>query len=56
MGESAWRKSTTLYPSKSAMNSKLKTVAFHYDKDILCQIAYDDGEKVSEGLGVSFLL
>lgn len=44
-GEGVWRKSTTLYPSKSAMNFKLKTVAFHYDKDILCQIEYDDGDK-----------
>ena len=39
---SEWNKFTKLYPAKSALNSKLKTVAFQYDKDILCQVEYDD--------------
>lgn len=42
-----WSKNTSLYPIKSPMNGKLKTVAFQYDKDILCQIEYDDSSERS---------
>ena len=37
-----WVKQTTVFPAKSAVPSKPKTVAFNYDKDILCKIEYDD--------------
>eukprot|EP01035_Chromulina_nebulosa_P030583 gene30583-40644_t len=41
-GQTEWNKKTKLYPVKSSLNSKLKTVAFQYDKDILCQVEYED--------------
>jgi len=40
--ENKWHKYTNLFQSKSAMPSKQKTVAFHYDQDILCKVEYDD--------------
>jgi hypoxia up-regulated 1 len=40
--EEEWVKHTTVFPAKSAVPSKPKTVAFNYDKDILCKIEYDD--------------
>lgn len=43
-GEEAWSKHTSLYPAKSHVPSKAKTVAFHYDKDILCRVEYDVDE------------
>lgn len=48
-GETAWNKYTTLYPFKSLVPSKVKTVAFQYDKDILCSIEYDDVVALPEG-------
>jgi hypoxia up-regulated 1 len=36
-----WEKSANLFPRKSIVPSKTKTVAFHHDQDILCKIEYD---------------
>ena len=46
-GDEIWAKQTTLYPRKSQIPSKPKTVAFNYDKDILFKIEYDE-ESVAE--------
>lgn len=48
-GEESWSKHTGLYPSKSTFPSKSKTLAFHYDKDILCKVHYDDNESLPAG-------
>merc|ERR1712127_1017094 len=34
-----WHKETSLYPALSPVPAKPKTVAFLYDKDILCQLS-----------------
>lgn len=39
-----WSKFTSLYPKKSAVPSKMKTVAFNYDKDILCRLEYESSD------------
>jgi len=39
--ETAWTKFTSLYPAKSTLSSKTKTVAFQYGQDISCKIQYD---------------
>merc|ERR1711998_691245 len=44
-----WSKQTPLYPRLSSIPSKTKTVAFNYDKDILCKIEYDDDQPLPEG-------
>ena len=36
-----WEKSANLFPRKSVVPSKIKTVAFQHDQDILCKIEYD---------------
>ena len=47
--EPEWSKQTPLYPRLSTAPSKTKTVAFSYDKDILCKIEYDDDQSLPEG-------
>ena len=47
--DAEWNKYTTLYPFKSSIPSKVKTVAFQYDKDILCNIEYDDQVPLPDG-------
>ena len=42
-------KQASLYPRKSPVPSKAKTVAFNYDKDILCKIEYDDDVPLPTG-------
>merc|ERR1711918_325415 len=49
MGAPEWSKQTPLYPRLSSIPSKTKTVAFSYDKDILCKIEYDDDQSLPEG-------
>merc|ERR1712146_858108 len=44
-----WSKQTPLYPRLSSIPSKTKTVAFNYDKDILCKIEYDDDQPLPKG-------
>mmetsp|Transcript_12702 Transcript_12702/g.12343 ORF Transcript_12702/g.12343 Transcript_12702/m.12343 type:complete len:926 (+) Transcript_12702:120-2897(+) len=48
-GETAWAKHTSLYPYRSQVPNKSKTVAFHYASDILCKIEYDDEIPLPEG-------
>merc|ERR1711988_1363224 len=48
-GGEEWSKQTAIYPRLSAVPSKAKTVAFNYDKDILCKIEYDEDSKLPEG-------
>lgn len=55
-GPPEWIKQTSLYPRLSAVPSKAKTVAFNYDKDILCKIEYDDDAEKSLPQGASKLL
>lgn len=47
--EEVWEKFTSLYPRKSSVPSKSKTVAFQYSDDILCKLEYDDDVKLPEG-------
>jgi hypoxia up-regulated 1 len=47
--EEAWKKHISLYPIKSPVPAKSKTLAFNYDKDILCRIEYDDDISLPEG-------
>ena len=49
-GGEEWSKQTAIYPRLSAVPSKAKTVAFNYDKDILCKIEYDEDSKLPEGM------
>lgn len=37
---SKWSKYTSLYPAQSPLPAKSKTVAFHFDRDIVCQLEY----------------
>jgi hypoxia up-regulated 1 len=40
-----WTKFTGLYPARSSMPAKSKTVAFTYDQDIACRIEYDANQE-----------
>merc|ERR1711871_1847034 len=51
-----WTKMTPLYPRKSNVPSKVKTVAFNYDKDILCKIEYDQDADTPLPIGTDRLL
>merc|ERR1711871_660008 len=51
-----WTKMTPLYPRKSNVPSKVKTVAFNYDKDILCRIEYDQDADTPLPIGTDRLL
>ena len=44
-----WTKETSLYPRKSAYPAKSKTLAFNFDKDILCKLEYDDDTALPAG-------
>ena len=44
-----WLKYTVVYPEKSPVPSKMKTLAFNYDKDILCRIQYENVEALPQG-------
>ena len=44
-----WHKETVLYPAKSQIPSKQKTLAFNYDSDILCKLEYTDEVTLPEG-------
>lgn len=41
--DGGWSKQTNLYPIKSVLSGKSKTLAFQYDQDILCRVEMDDG-------------
>lgn len=40
---------TEIYPTKSVLPSKIKTVTFPYSNDILCRIEYSDATLLPEG-------
>mmetsp|Transcript_357 Transcript_357/g.348 ORF Transcript_357/g.348 Transcript_357/m.348 type:complete len:927 (+) Transcript_357:193-2973(+) len=44
-----WQKHASLYPRRSPVPAKTKTVAFQYDQDILCKLEYDDDVPLPEG-------
>jgi hypothetical protein len=44
-----WEKHTDLFPAKSPVPSKTKTVAFQHDSDILCKLEYNDEIALPEG-------
>lgn len=50
--EYVWFKSTPLFPSLTPIPSKHKTLAFHYNKDILCKLFYDNSNSHVEEGGV----
>jgi hypoxia up-regulated 1 len=39
--EEGWSKHTSLYPEKSSLPGRTKTVAFQYDQDILCKLTME---------------
>lgn len=41
-GDDAWTKDAEVFPKKLTLSSKLRTVSFPFDKDIVCKIAYTD--------------
>ena len=38
--EEAWSKQTEIYPAKTPLPPKIKTVTFPYDQDIVCSLQY----------------
>lgn len=44
-GEDAWKKQTTVFPAKTALSVKPRTVAFNYNKDISCDIVVDSSDE-----------
>merc|ERR1711871_1719933 len=42
---SVWEKETSVFPIKSPIPSKTKTLAFNHDNDILCRIEYETHHK-----------
>ena len=44
-----WSKQTEIFPKRYTLSSKLKTVTFPYDKDILCSIEYSDPSAIPAG-------
>jgi hypothetical protein len=44
-----WSRNTEIYAPRSVLSSKVKTVTFPYDKDILCRVEYSDVSKLPEG-------
>ena len=47
--DTAWTKNAEIFPSKYTLSSKIKTVTFPYDKDILCSVEYTDRNSLPEG-------
>lgn len=42
--DNVWSKSTSLFPARSSIPAKIKTLAFQHSEDILCRLTYDDSE------------
>jgi len=49
VAEENWNKYTSVFPHNSPYPSKIKTVAFHYDHDIVCKLEYDDSISLPAG-------
>lgn len=48
--EEVWSKRVELFPRRSSMPSKTKTLTFPYDKDILCRVMLSDVSVLPEGV------
>jgi len=48
-GEAVWERKTEVFPPKYLLSSKLKTVTFPHDKDIVCHVQYSEVDKLPEG-------
>ena len=44
-----WHKRATLFKAGARIGAKPRTIAFHHDADIVCELAYDDVDKLPEG-------
>jgi hypoxia up-regulated 1 len=44
-----WHKRATLFKAGARLGAKPRTIAFHHDADIVCELAYDDVDKLPEG-------
>eukprot|EP00595_Chromulina_sp_UTEXLB2642_P002829 CAMPEP_0196761474 /NCGR_PEP_ID=MMETSP1095-20130614/726_1 /TAXON_ID=96789 ORGANISM="Chromulina nebulosa, Strain UTEXLB2642" /NCGR_SAMPLE_ID=MMETSP1095 /ASSEMBLY_ACC=CAM_ASM_000446 /LENGTH=901 /DNA_ID=CAMNT_0042111073 /DNA_START=170 /DNA_END=2875 /DNA_ORIENTATION=- len=47
--DEVWSKQTIVYPVKSAIPGKTKTVAFPHNKDIACRLEYDESSDLPTG-------
>merc|ERR1711871_837047 len=43
-----WEKQTSVFPAKSLVPSKTKTLAFNHDNDILCRIEYENEDNLTD--------
>merc|ERR1711871_1278808 len=43
-----WEKQTSVFPAKSPIPSKTKTLAFNHDNDILCRIEYENEDNLTD--------
>ena len=44
-----WHKRATLFKAGARLGAKPRTIAFHHDADIFCELAYDDVDKLPPG-------
>merc|ERR1719311_602286 len=44
-----WHKRATLFKAGARLGAKPRTIAFHHDADIVCELAYDDVDKLPPG-------
>jgi hypoxia up-regulated 1 len=49
LSDDSWNKSAEIFPAKSLFSSKIKTVTFPYDKDVICNIFYTDVNILPQG-------
>ena len=48
-GDEVWTKDAEVFPKKLTLSSKLRTVTFPFDKDIVCKIAYTNTDSLPAG-------
>ena len=44
-----WHKRATLFKQGARLGAKPRTIAFHHEADIVCELAYDDDAELPEG-------
>merc|ERR1719201_391578 len=44
-----WHNRATLFKAGARLGAKPRTIAFHHDADIVCELAYDDVDKLPPG-------
>ena len=44
-----WRKGATLFKKGARLGAKPRTIAFHHEADIVCELAYDDDAELPDG-------